>query len=387
MQIFSQRIDNILAFVGIVFAMLFLYLFGVLGLFKSGAFGFDFAVFYKAGTNVLEGVNPWLHANLHQPFSYPPQALTLFSFYALMPYDVALVVHTLVNLISVAVLGCLANIWFLKIKKLSDVSLVEGICFAIIIGNPFMAHSVYEGQLVLPVTALIFLSWHTMQKGQWLVPGLLLAAATIKPQISLLYVCWLVASGQFRVILSSGFFVALLCIPAAIIVGPVDMFVDWITSITGYYTSSANAIGSPHVVGLESFLYAIGLSGLTIISKPLALIALLWLYFNRRHFDHVQLVNIFLVIGFTFLYAHDTDYAAIILLWSYAMYLALNSRSILNISLLVVLLIVFFFPQRILRDIDLPVLHHTRTLVIPLCCFLVHYLYKKYRTQNAAVMA
>jgi hypothetical protein len=36
-----------------------------------------------------------------------------------------------------------------------------------------------------------------------------------------------------------------------------------------------------------------------------------------------------------------------------------------------VILVAFFFPQRILRGIDIPGLHHTRTYILSLYCYVL----------------
>lgn len=241
-----------------------------------------------------------------------------------------------------------------------------------------MAHSVFEGQIVLPAAAAVMLSWHFLKKERWLVSGVFLGLATIKPQVSILYIVWLLLNMNTRVLATGGSTAVIMLIPAFISFGPVEAFTNWITSLSGYKIVPANIPGSVHVVGLESFFAALNIANdIGWLIKPFSLIATVLIYVYRSKFSHILVVHMFLVFALTFIYGHDTDYSSIILMWSFMSFLTLQYGKVHHYIMALFLLLGFFFPQRILREYDIPALHHTRTFLIPLCCYFVFVLQKQ----------
>ncbi|WP_086934344.1 glycosyltransferase family 87 protein [Agarilytica rhodophyticola] len=386
MILFSKKVDAYLSLLGVAAAVIFLYLFGIHGFLRSAPFGLDFGVFHKAAVLFLNGGNPWLELmNSGEPFSYPPHTASVLAVYGYLSKPIALGIHTAINISSIAAMAFLANKWYLKITDLRSMNLAQGVGFAVIIGNPFMAHSVFEGQLVLPTAAATMLSWYFLNSGSekkhLLFSGIFLGIATIKPQVSLLYIVWLLLSANFAVLFIGAATALLLLIPAFVAFGPIEAFANWLTSLSGYSSVSVNQPGSVHVVGIESFFVAMGIQGTGIFVKPLSLLATLILFRYRKCVDPILTVNLFLVFALTFIYGHDTDYAAIIMICSFILFLALQSASLQNILIAGILLAGFFFPQRILREYDIPFMHHLRTWLIPVCCYFI-FIIQKTPTKN-----
>jgi Glycosyltransferase family 87 len=371
-SLWVKKVDyRISAFV-LLFAFFFLYLVGIQGFGKSSPFGDDFSVLYRAGTLFLQGVDPWLALmNSNQPFSYPPHSISLIAFYNFLPFSIAVKLHALLNLVSIYAICFCANKWFLKIGSFKSMTISQVFSLALLFGNPYVATSVYQGQLALPAAAAVFLSWYFLRSGRWILAGVLLAFATIKPQLSVLYVVWLLLSLNMRVLLVGGVSTFIFIIPGSIVFGALTPFESWITSISGYSGVSINAPGSPFVVGFESLLIAYGIAKSSYFLYPLSLLALLFLYIKRINFNDALIANMFFVLAFTFLFAHDYDYAAIIMIWSYAFLLLLDEWTIKKAVLFTFLVFFFFLPQRLIRGIDIPLVVHARTLILPLCCYLV----------------
>ncbi len=373
MQFFSKRVEAILAQLGVGAALVFLALFGVFGLFRSGSLGFDFVVFHDAGVLFLQGANPWLASiDSGAPFSYPPHLGSFVALYGLLSFNVGLALHTLLNLVGICSIAYLANRWFIGIKTLREMSLVQGACLAFLIGNPFVAHSIYEGQWGIPAAAALFWSWHFMRRGQWLISGLFLGLATIKPQVSLLYIAWLLLTLNVRVLLVGGVFALLMLVPTVLRFGILETVESWFASMRYYSTQWANIPGSPHVVGLEGVCVALGLNGLGVALKIISAIVLVAVYVMRANFSSVLLVHLFFVITLTFIYGHDTDYVILSALWSYLFWLAASRNSYVSIGITFGLLLLMFFPQRFIRAFDIPILFHTRTFVLLACCWFVY---------------
>lgn len=371
MVFFNPSSDRWLAYLAIVGALVFLLMFGVLGIFRSAPFGVDFQVFYSAAKVFVSGANPWVElvASGHA-FAYPPHTASLLAFYGFLPPALALTLHTAINIASIFIIAGLANRWFIR-GSVTSLSLPQGLALAVIVGNPFTAHSVFEGQIALPAAAALFLSWHFLRTQRWLLAGLLLGVATIKPQVSMLYLVWLLLNGNFRVLLVGAAAVLLLLLPAFAVLGPVEAFLSWFQSFAYYNSVTANIPGSFHVVGLESFFAAIDIGNLGWVFKASSVIALLLLFHYRHYVTPELTVNLFLVLALTFIYGHDTDYAVLGMVFSMLLFLAMQHGWSWRLALAALVLLALFFPQRFLREIPFPPLHHTRTFVVPLCCILV----------------
>ncbi|WP_105372132.1 glycosyltransferase family 87 protein [Neorhizobium huautlense] len=359
-----------IAILALAFAML--YAVGIQGVMKAGPIGDDFMVFYRAGGLFLRGGDPWLALmNSPQPYSYPPHSLSIIVAFGLLPQSIALALHIAICLGAIAAMCYCANQWFLNIKSFRSMTIAQALALALIIGNPYTATSLYQGQMTLPVMAALLLSWHFRQKDRWVTAGVFLAFATLKPQLSVLYVIWLLMSANIGMVLVGGSLAGLMTLPGALLLGPLKPFESWLTSLGGYSQVSINAPGSPFVVGMESLLVAHGLEPdrLWLILLCLAGTALLFRY--RRHLDQTVILHALLVLSFTFLYAHDYDYVAVILLWSYGMMMVLHSASFAKLSLYAILALGFFIPQRLLRDVDIPLIVHSRTLILAALCLAV----------------
>ena len=354
----------------IAFAML--YAIGIEGMLKASPIGDDFLVFYRSGTLFMDGADPWLALmNSPQPYSYPPHSLSVIAAYNFLPQSAALWLHIAISLISIAILCYLANIWFLHIDSFRNMTIAQALALALIIGNPYTATSLYQGQMTLPVTAALLLSWHFLRNGRWFVSGLLLGIATLKPQLSILYVLWLILSLNIGVLVVGGLLAALMIVPGALMFGPLVPFESWLTSLGGYSSVAINAPGSPFVVGLESLLVAHGFTPSRMLMVISCLAGLGLLYGYRRYLNRTTTIHALLVLSFTFLYAHDYDYVAVILLWSYGLLMVLESGSFARFGFYSAMAVLFFIPQRLLRDIDFPLLVHSRTLVLVAICIAI----------------
>lgn len=357
--------ERFLAIATLMLSLLCLYAVGVAGIGKSASLGDDFAVFYRAGTLFLNSNNPWQAlATTGQPFSYPPHALPIFSLYGALPMEAALAVHLMLCVLSIGVICYCANEWFLHAVSARDLTLTQALGFALIIGNPYTATSLYQGQTTLMVTAALMLSWLCLTRGHKLAAGALLAIATLKPQLSLFYLLWLILSLELVVLTAGGLLAAVFLIPAVIKFGFTGTFVSWFDSLGSYSNIAINMPGSPYVVGLESVLVAHGVVLASVIFPLMGALATGLLFLLRKNLDNFEIFQILLVLSCTFLFLHDYDYVVILLIWSALLHHALLSRSLARLSAFGILAVPFFIPQRILRDIDLPTLVHARTLIV-----------------------
>lgn len=373
MRYFSPKAEAMLAGLLVVGALSFLFIFGICGLFRSGIFGFDFVVFHNAGLQFLQGVNPWLAAvDTGSPFSYPPQLTPLIAFYGAISFKAALYIHTSINICAIVSIAYLANCWFLGITNLWNMSLAQGLCLSFLIGNPFVAHSIYEGQWTIIAVAMLYWSWHFLQKNNWIVSGLFLGLATIKPQVSILYIIWLMFGWNIRVLFVGGLLAVFMLLPAIVAFGLIETFSGWFVSMGDYMQQYANKPGSPYVVGFEGLFVSVGVEKSGGVFKVISVICAFVLYLKRKQVSPLLVVNGFLVSALSFIYGHDTDYVILSLLWSYFLFLAFQKRSYVALGIAIATLFVMFFPQRIIRAMDIEILNHSRTLVVLFCCWFVY---------------
>lgn len=368
---FTQSTDRNLAFLGLLGGCAFLLAFGVLGLFRSAPFGLDFSVFHKAAVIFINGGNPWQDmAAAGDAFAYPPHTTSLLAVYGFMPRTIALALHTILNIVSIVVMASLLNRWFFHIREFSRINLAQGAGLALFIGNPFMAHIIFEGQIALPAAAAVFLSWHFWKLEKIFPAGIFLGLATIKPQVVIFYIVWLMFALQWRVLAVGVATATVLLLPAFFAFGPVDAFLFWFESFEFYNSVAANIPGSIHVVGFESLFAGMGVEGSGILFKPLGFVVLFMLYRWRHHIDDALLVQLFMALAFTFLFGHDTGYAVIVGIFSMLITLVMQRGFSWHLIPMMLVVLVFFFPQRFLREIPIPLLHHTRTLIVPIACWM-----------------
>ncbi len=378
MRMLNPQLETPAAYFLIVFSTLFLFVMGIMGVFKPVEFGFEFHVFYNAGSFFLQGVDPWDALKDTTPFSYPPHVLPLLGLYSILPFSVSLWIHTITALVSIAAICYLANYWFLHIKSYRSISLSQGFCLAIIIGNPFMVHNLFMGQLTLPLATALLFSWHFLQRKSYLLSGLCLTFATIKPQLSILFIFWLCLTGNFRVVLIGGGFSFLLLIPGFLQYGVLELFTSWIDSIVSYSGNWANKTGSLTVVSLENLLGSLGVPGASALLKLLAFVLIGVLFKFREKITPLDLMNTIVAISILLIYGHDYDFAATILLWSYLTYLTWQQGSWKGFIAIMGLMFIFFFPQRLIRDLDMPLILHARSLVLVACVIMLYVWKQKY---------
>jgi hypothetical protein len=363
-------------------ASLSLLLFGVLGVFRPGSSPFelraDTRVMYVAGKMWLEGHNPYLvndflaksdamfhvdHDFMASGFGYLPTAWPLCGLLGLFAPGPAFVFMLTVNLAAVAVTALYA----LRLSSigLTDQSLRDSLRFfipAVVIGSPFTAHVVAQGQSTMLATVLLVSGWYyTFVRPRWNLAGILFALATMKLQLALFVVAGLAIHRRWRVLVAMSLACALIvAFPVIVAGGPIPLVRDWLTEVHAYSAIPGNALGYPTVFGLQSLLVAAGLHlpGLGLLGVPLLVI--LWRY--RYRFQTDELLPTLVASSCLLVYAHDYDLAALAplhgCLWKRA---GLGRNSGLAVAAFYGVL---FLPQRAFRHILAPVFLHSREVAL-----------------------
>lgn len=346
----------------------FLIAVGLFGFMKPGtALESDFIVFYNAATLFLSGANPWSElASSATPYSYPPHSVAVLTFLGVGSVSVALILQHLINLSSILLIVMLSNNWFLHVRCFSSMTFAQALCICILLGNPYMATSVNQGQLTLPAVALIMLCWHMVyyKNTSTFISGICLAFATIKPQLSLLFVIWFLIDKKFMVVLWGGAISFMLMLPGFINLGLYDTLFSWLGSMGGYSNVHQNAMGSPYVVGIQSMMVAYGVDIPAGMYLFLAGVSVGLLYLKKNSLSFFEIFSFLYIASFLFIYGHDYDYVAIAPVMVGLLMVALKFVSLRYTLLYFLAFLIFFMPQRGLRQLDVVLLDHVRTLIL-----------------------
>src|SRR5450631_3760376 len=360
----------------VVLALLFLVLFGIVGLGREGAMGFDGRVLYAAGRAWLGKANPYDHVALVQSvsqlpdmdlygsdFFYPPQAAGLVIPLGLVSYSSARVIWVVFQLIGVSAI-VLATRALLRSRSGGNHDAWGGLVLsAVAIGNPFTAHVVWMGQTSIVAFAAIMGAWTLAQRKNWLGAGLCFGLASFKPQICILVGLWFLLEQDWKTLLVAFGTMLLLALYPIATQGPIGAFTAWRTGVSSGYALPFNLATFPHKVGMESLLSAavVVIPGAVFLTVSVLATATLWIFRSSSH--PADRLGLLMAITFTFSgYLHDYDYVGLVpvfvSLWSIA-----RQRTITTFAA-AALPVLLFVPQRFLRALNVPVVNQWRTVVV-----------------------
>jgi hypothetical protein len=362
----------------VALSTLSLILFGIIGIGRGDSeLNFDGAVLYAAGRAWLMGLNPYNHDFLIKSvagikeidglesaaFFYPPHSAPLCMFAGLFDYSVAKFIWLGFNLLSIAAIIFMTVRTLNQHQNNSENSLGGWIMAAMIIGNPFTAHTVWMGQTSLMAFAATMAAWFFSQRQKFVLAGICLGIASFKPQLCLLLGMWFLLERNWKILAVAFATVTIMsAYPLVLYGGPVGMLAAWYQGIQdSYHTLSFNQPGSKDIMGMESLFASFGLKIPAIKIMAVVLPVLLWVFRNRINREDVFAV--LMGISFTFLgHKHSYDYVGLFpLLTSLWLYSSNNRNTLLSSIALVFLL---FFPRRVFEAANLPFLIHWRTIVV-----------------------
>lgn len=281
-RIFDPRLA-FLACIAIASTQVFVFALALLGFSPDYTFGGDFAVFWTAASETLNGnitelynAEAFGNAVAAQKFDddlagltwqYPPHASLLFSVLGTLPFHIAYAVWCVAGLALYA--AALASIGFrhrLLVAALASVPVMVAIT---------------TGQNGLFTAGLLMLAvFHARSRP--LVAGLAAALLTIKPQLGFLLPVLFIAGGHWR---AFGYATLISIALAAISIGAYGLetwfvFFDSVRSVSGTVASGlmplfkmVNVYAASRLAGLPD-VAAIAMAGLTILA---AIIATAWI--------------------------------------------------------------------------------------------------------------
>lgn len=371
--------------IALVLALIALIAFGVVGIGRAGTPPQDdVRYFYTAGRLWLEGISPYpldafnaavVRYGLSEDigvYPYPPHSLVLWAPLALVNYATARHLWTGMNLAIIAALALGMGQWVVQRSAPRDAA--SGLrmrCWVavIIIGNPFTAHVVWTGQTGLLVLGSLVLAWHSLSRRRVLLAGACIFVASIKPQLSLLPIVWILLTGRWRPLLAAA---ALSAVALTIVTSSlgVDVMRDWGRSMLDY--QSGLAVSLPYNANLASLLLGWGLppsSLLRWLLLGLALCyvgALAWLHARRGVHEQDALAALLLASLFL-IFGRDYDIAVLAPLVAAMWWHAGRSRA--QAVLAVALLVLLCVPQRLVMQLAIPALQFWRIAVLGVLLF------------------
>jgi len=367
-------------------AILFLLAVGVFGVGRSSELAADSRFYYVAAKCWLNQINPYDLAAFNGmaesfgmtsllSYAYPPQSFAFDYLLALFPLQLLPYVMTVITLASlVAILIWCKRNFFIPHNW---TPIQQAFAMAVIIGNPFTTHAIWIGNISILMLALTLWSWSLIYQNKWLIGGILLGIATTKPQICLLPILWLLLDRQWRALCVGGAVALMAAFVPMLISGPVESYLAWIQSMNNYADEPISSYGFEYIIGIKSFLAAIGFR---VNAIPAGIIGLIILYFYRKKLSDVEQLSLVMSITLLFVYAHDYDLImlipAFLVLWAKSETLSLKLASL-------ALLLSLCVPIRLVRILDVhPAILHWRTLVVLVSVLLLLALLTRSSTRN-----
>ena len=346
--------------------------FGMLGVARHGVWAMDMAVFQAAGRSWLAGESPYDRASLdrHFPrdqpylpaFASPPVAAPFYMGLALFSEGAAMRLIHVLDLLAVALLGWLTArmAWEPVAPSLLPASRNVIWYFpALFAFSTFTVQTLWLGQVSLLGATALQAVWYLDRKGHAVLGGLCLALASIKPQLMMLPLIWLLLERRWRMVFVSGVVAGLLMAYPLLLNGPVTEMRAWLAAVQNYKTHEPNLLGSCFVVGIPSLVAAAGGPALDLTLMGMALTAVLWWYRHRICEDDVP--AFLALITLAIVYGHDLDF---VYLAPLAVSLTLHLRGRPRAGLVVAaLLALFFIPSRLICQFGHPIIDQWRTLI------------------------
>ena len=376
---FDSLASRRVASAALAIAVLGLLAFGVVGLARGSNVHFeDVRYFFLAGKLTTAGVSPYDVAAFQAAalryglgpeidvFAYPPHSLALCVPLSWLPVETARWAWTVLNigiLVGTALAMGLRYEHRIGPRRDSAPSVAALWIAAIIIGNPFAAHLIWTAQTGLMVMLCLLLAWHFEKRGRWVLAGVLLGLATMKPHLALLALAWFVMTGSWRMVAVAIATSALLLLFAFAQIGT-EVMAQWLSATLAY---EDQFVGSSYNTNLKSLLMGLGVAlpkGFTALMFALALsgvVALARLHHRAPLAQHdVQALllttSLFLVQG------RDYDLAVLAPLVPMWFWYARGNRWAIGAGLAA--LVLLCIPHRGLAQSGLPALPYYRIVIL-----------------------
>jgi hypothetical protein len=260
--------------------------FGVVGIGRGDSVAFsDVRYFYIAGEMLREGLNPYdfelfkAAAARWDPggaiigvYPYPPHSLVFCYILSAFSLAVAKWIWTGVSIAMLVAVAWVLRQWLLQRASAAGEALRNTSVWILVIaiGNPFSAHIVWIGQTGLYVLGFLTAAWVALSAKRFAVAGICLAAASMKPQLSVLVILWVMLSGHWRPLGAAAVWACVFLAPAAVVLGP-TVVLDWLSNVSSYNADLQLQLS--YLANLSSLLAAAGVPVLATIGQFMPLVA------------------------------------------------------------------------------------------------------------------
>ena len=370
----------------LVAAVVALLSFGLLGVGRSGGLAntqADMRYLHVAGRMLARGVSPYDAEEFQRtakqqfdfdayPFGYPPQIAPLALTLSILPFRLACALMALLNLVSTAAVAWIAvRLWAQLPYAVPEPGgrLLAALSASAIIGNPFTAHVLWMGQTSAIAAACLLGAWYAIGKGKQIAAGMLIGAASLKPQLAVLFILWLLFDRQWRVLMVGGLFALLLASYPMATIGPIEIWHQWLRALGQYVGGEVTGWQHLHVFGLGGVLSDLGVKPIPLFPAAVACAGCTFLYRKCLGADLVP--GLLFCISALFIYAHDYDLMGSSVL-AVPLLGAVWPRPYLR-GLVLVLAATLFFPSRIWDKLDLEAMVRTREVALLGLAFIAAY--------------
>jgi hypothetical protein len=354
--------------------------FGVVGIGRGDSAAFsDVRYFYIAGEMLRQGLNPYdfelfkaaaakwdPSGSIIGVYPYPPHSLVFCYILSLFPLAVAKWIWTSASIATLVAVAWVLRQWLIQRASAAGDAAGNASLWIVVIavGNPFSAHIVWIGQTGLFVLGFLTAAWVALSARRFAVAGFFLAAASMKPQLSILIILWVVLSGHWRAIGAAAISASVLLAPAAVVLGP-TVLLDWLGNVSSYNGDLQQQLS--YLANLNSLLAATGAPILATIGQFVPLVALglvAWTAHLSRSW-RVNLNDVFatlIVASVWLVFGRDYDIAILIPLLPMFMWHCRHSRAKQFVA--AAILVLLCVPHRLVELTNIPVLLYWRIVLI-----------------------
>lgn len=359
---FDQSRIYILPLAFLLLGAMAMLLFGFVGMGRGdGDFAHDMRYLFVAGEIWQASQSPYVLDGFRQAmkttvdidavsFAYPPNAAPLAMTLSVGSLALGKIVIGALNLLAV---GMLCLFVFVGAARRNGVDPATSramavLSAAVVIGNPFTAHVIWMGQTSLISAALLYAAWMAADRRMDVAAGVLLGLAAFKPQLVVLVGLWFLLDRRWLLIVVAGATTLLMSAWPVVTTGLGGSWLGWLRVLSDYQGEVFNQVTFRHVFGLRSLLASIGIELPPLM--PVAVAGVIALYWTRRHYERIWLINAVMVLAFLMLYAHDYDLAPLASL-TFPLLIAARGRPGL-LLLICLLACTLYFPQRIWEKLE-----------------------------------
>ncbi|MEM6678747.1 MAG: glycosyltransferase family 87 protein [Pseudomonadota bacterium] len=286
---------------------------GLVGLSDSYV-GYDYDVLRKAGERLLAGTDPWKAAmDDRNPFSYPPHIAPFVMLQAMLPAVIGF--RLFVGLSQLALVVAATIVWVICRPKGGEESVLVFSLLLASLFDPYLRLVLFLGQTTAIIFSFMILGWFLLRRDYWFIAGILFGLASIKPQMSLLVIVWLIVDRQWRCLGIAVAFSIILALPALVQFGLFQTPISWLLSLEHYRSVSPNELGNQTVLGLPSL--TAWLTGLEaeLAYGFLGVFAITIIHRHWRSLPDLQVFNLIVLTSLTMFSARVDTLIAVSPIW------------------------------------------------------------------------